>query len=80
MKYFPKYVFVFCVLMLLTFGVITADVTGPARTVQIVIKTIGSCAILISSMIIAVGNRYSPRDKYWAFTTAGAVLGYWLHV
>jgi len=74
------YLFVLAVLMVITFGIITADVNGPARTVQIVLKALGTGVMLVSSLVIVVRNRYAPKDKYWAFTTIGIVLGYWLHV
>jgi len=80
MKNSGIYLFVFGVLMVVAFDVITADVTGPARTLQIAIKALGTGAVLVSSLVILLRNRYAPKDKYWALATAGVLLGYWLHV
>ena len=30
------------------------------------------------AIFVVLSERYQPREKHWAFTTLGTILGFWL--
>jgi hypothetical protein len=38
-----------------------------------------SILVLAASLAIILSKRYSPKDKHWAYTTVGTILGFWLN-
>ena len=43
-------------------------------TMQVVI----SLALLVATLFVILSNSYTARDKHWAYTTLGMVVGFWL--
>jgi hypothetical protein len=35
-------------------------------------------AVLSACLFIILAKRYAPKDKHWAYATAGTIVGYWL--
>jgi hypothetical protein len=38
-----------------------------------------SLVLLGTSLIVIITERYSEKDKNWAYGTVGALVGFWLH-
>jgi uncharacterized membrane protein len=38
-----------------------------------------TAVLLGTSLIVIVTERYSAKDKNWAYGTLGALVGFWLH-
>jgi hypothetical protein len=38
-----------------------------------------SLVLLGTSLIVMITERYSEKDKNWAYGTVGALVGFWLH-
>jgi len=47
----------------------------PRQVMQIVV----SAAFGLPSLFIILSKRFAPKDKHWAYATAGIIIGFWLH-
>ena len=41
-------------------------------------KIVMSVVFGFASLIVIASKRYTPKDKHWAYGTAGLILGFWL--
>lgn len=48
--------------------------SGPSDTMQIVLSII----LTVASLFVVLNKGYGPKDKHWAYSTIGTVLGFWL--
>jgi hypothetical protein len=46
---------------------------GPKELVQMLI----SALLLAASLFVILSAKYAPKDKHWAYTTVGTILGFW---
>jgi len=40
-------------------------------------RALVSLALLAASLFIIISGRYRERERNWAFTTVGALIGFW---
>jgi len=41
-------------------------------------KIVISVLVLGAALYVILAKRYSARDKHWAYTTVGLIIGFWL--
>jgi hypothetical protein len=46
----------------------------PRLTMQIAV----SLVLLVATLFVILAQRFAPKDKHWAYTTLGTVIGFWL--
>jgi hypothetical protein len=46
----------------------------PYRDMQVIVTLV----LLPATLFIILSKRYAPKDKHWAYTTVGLILGFWL--
>ena len=51
------------------------ELAGFRHSMQALITAV----LLGTSLIVIVTERYSEKDKNWAYGTVGALVGFWLH-
>jgi hypothetical protein len=47
--------------------------------VQTAMQIIVSLSAGAASLFVVLARRYGPKDKHWAYATAGMILGFWLN-
>ena len=52
------------------------DWTGPV--ISLVMKILISIALLAATLFVILSKRYDSKDKHWAYTTIGLIVGFWL--
>jgi hypothetical protein len=63
---------------------VTVPVIGPVEMLtpktdsHILMQGIVSLAVLAVTLFVIIAKRYGPRDKHWAFSTVGLIIGFWL--
>jgi hypothetical protein len=46
---------------------------------QVLAVQIGVSAFIgVPAIFVVLSKRYPPREKHWAFSTLGIILGFWL--
>jgi hypothetical protein len=54
-------------------------VSPPPNDVSLFMRVAVSLALLGSSLFVILSKRYTPQDKHWAYTTIGAIMGFWIN-
>jgi hypothetical protein len=88
MKEIPRTVFWFALIMFMSFGTfgglmldrpvlmpMLANVKPDARTFM---QMFVSGLVMSATLFVILSNRYQAKDKHWAYTTLGLVIGFWL--
>jgi hypothetical protein len=73
----PKALFIVGVVLLLLVAniqVLSTDRIDPRLMVQVLV----SLVLLGATLYVIVSKSYQPKDKNWAYTTLGMVIGFWL--
>ena len=47
-------------------------------TVRLMMQVVVSLVLLSATLFVILSKHYAPEDKWWAYTTLGLVVGYWL--
>jgi hypothetical protein len=50
----------------------------PKRDIKPMMQVGISIIFLCAAFFIIISHSYDPKDKQWAYGTAGTILGYWL--
>lgn len=48
------------------------------RRVRLVARIVVSALVLIAALIVILTPNGNPESRWWAYSTVGFVLGYWL--
>lgn len=49
-----------------------------SNQIRLAIQVVISLAVLGGALFIILSQLYDPKDKHWAYGSAGTILGYWL--
>jgi len=77
MKFLPKLLFIVAVAGFL-FATLIDVATDWAVDIRPVMKIVVTLLIGGAAVFVILSKRYGPKDKHWAYATAGTILGYWL--
>jgi hypothetical protein len=44
-----------------------------------IMKVVMSVAFGATSIFVILSKGFAPKDKHWAYGTAGLIIGFWLH-
>ena len=89
MKFLPVAIFACALLVLAFFGLYLRDWASFALNTALSstnweftkerIEVFFSLPLLGGAFFVLLDTRYGPKDKYWAYATIGALIGFWLH-
>jgi hypothetical protein len=54
------------------------DNAQTALLVRSIMQVAFSLVLTTASLFVILSKRYQPKDKHWAYTTIGTILGFWL--
>lgn len=46
--------------------------------VPLLMQVFISVALLAATLFVILSKRYDVKDKHWAYTTIGVIVGFWL--
>jgi uncharacterized membrane protein len=52
----------------------TISYLGPHVVMQILV----SIVLLVATLFVILSKKYDAKDKHWAYTTIGLIIGFWL--
>ncbi len=87
----PKLIFFGGVGLLLVVGVLSTGLWGGAgggpgggaiqpvsADVHLTMQVLISIVLLFSTLFVVLSKKYDAKDKHWAYTTIGLIIGFWL--
>jgi hypothetical protein len=49
-----------------------------ANSVRLAMQVFVSVLLLSATLYVVLSKKYDAKDKHWAYTTIGLILGFWL--
>jgi|ERR1039458_9533045 hypothetical protein len=57
---------------------VRAKVEQPVPDVHVIMQVLVSVALLSATLFVVLSKKYAAKDKHWAYTTIGLIIGFWL--